>query len=591
MTVRSVTDFGIGGADIGGTPQSVTLLSSDGRVCLGTLVSGVCTGQSLTKDTDLTLQGKTGVTAGALAVRSALVDSAQGALALGDVTVTDGKLALYGRTGITAGRLSQARTIIPPTAPNIDLLSSAGAISVGDVTGTGLMYGRAADGLTTGAITGVKDIDLRAGKALTTGAVTATGFVQLESLAGSMTTLGITAGAAKDGADTDPCKGKAICLRAGEGATSGTQSVTTGALTAGAGDILVRSRSAATLGAVTARDGTVLLSGRDGVAAGDISQARVGGPLTVPDVALAADSGAVAVGAVTSTGSIRADASTDITTAALTAGTGIGLVAGGGVTSGDIDAGGAVRLQSGSGSITAGGITARALPAASGNDPCDGNSICVRAGVGSSSGTQTVSAGALVATDGAVLVGGRSGVTLDSARADRGGIDIGSSSGAVTSGALTAGTGAAGDPDYTVKVEGTSLALQGVRASGDIRLAATAATGTLTTGLLDARRTLKMESVTSLGIRAADIGGAPETLDLSSSSGSVCIGALVAGVCTGQALSKNTTAVTLTGRTGVQTGALTAAGSGCGWPCHVSSKAASSAMPWPPCGCRRPSRS
>ncbi|MFM7626745.1 MAG: hypothetical protein ACKO7G_09820, partial [Gammaproteobacteria bacterium] len=54
-----------------------------------------------------------------------------------DVTVTDGKLALYGRTGVTAGKLTQSRTGVPPTAPNIDLLSAAGAITVGDVSGTG----------------------------------------------------------------------------------------------------------------------------------------------------------------------------------------------------------------------------------------------------------------------------------------------------------------------------------------------------------------------------------------------------------------------------------------------------------------------
>ncbi|MFN5011920.1 MAG: beta strand repeat-containing protein, partial [Gammaproteobacteria bacterium] len=678
LKVTSVSGFGIAAAKIGGAPQSVLLSSSDGGVCLGTLVSGVCTGQSLTKDTDLTLQGRTGVTSGALAVRSALVDSSQGALALGDVTVSDGKLALYGRTGVTAGKLTQSRSGTPPTAPDIDLRSDAGAITVGDVSGKGLMYGRAAEGLTTGAIAGVKDIDLRAGKALTTGAVGATGSVTLRSTAGAVTSATIDAGGLVD-------------AQASGGALA--------------------------VGAVTARGGTVLLRGRDGVTAGAVTQTRTGSALQIPDVQFTADAGSVTVGAVTSSGSVRGDATTDIVTGAVTAVRDVRLVAGGGVTAGDIvTSGGGVRLQAGSGSLTAGDITAAAALQGGSTDPCDGLSVCVRAGDGASSGAQTVRVGDVVATAGGVSLRGRSGVTLDTARVDKGdltlesgaggvtagalvvgdatatapapyslkieardaitlgtasapaaaratgAIAMSSATGAITAGALTAGryidieaaggsvrlgalnaggvvvlattdvcngasvcVTAGGDPqagaqtvtidaidaktgnvsiaaptvtlgastardgdllvtagpggvtatgdlaaggsgataaDRDVRISGDKLVLRGVRASGEITLTASGtqpSSGTIQTGLLEARRDLKLASVADLGIAAADIGGAPESIDLSSSSGRVCIGALVNGVCTGQALSKNSTTVTLTGRTGVVTGDLGAA--------------------------------
>lgn len=754
LKVSSVAGFGIAATKIGGTPQSVLLNSADGGVCLGAPVNGVCTGQSLTKDTDLTLQGKTGVQSGALAVRSALVDSAQGSLALGDVTVTDGKLALYGRTGVTAGRLTQSRSGTPPTAPNIDLLSAAGAITVGDVSGTGLMYGRAAEGFTTGTITGVKDIDLRAGKALATGPVTATGFVQFESLEGSLTTGAVSAGAAKAGSSTDPCSGKAVCLSAGEAATAGTQMIGTGALSAATGDISVRGRSGVTVGdatatagsvtlrstagaisggavdagklvdaqalgaalsvgAVTARDGTVLLRGRDGVTAGRIVQTRTGGALQVPDVALAAEQGAVSVGEVSSTGSLRGDASTDLTTGALTAGADVRLLAGRTITTGDVVSAGGVGMQAGTGTLTAGDITAAAALQGVSSDPCNGQAVCLRAGEGASSGTQTLRTGDVVATTGAMLLRGRSGVTLDSARADRGSIAVDAIAGGVTSGALTAGdmqasaplpyrvgiqardaitigtaaspapvratgeilmfstagsidagalsagryidvdaagslrlgalnargtqlisatdpcngasvcvtagggpqTGlqtatvgpivadagavflaaptvmlggaTASDGDLVIRsgsgavtatgdlvaggsgstaadrdviiTSGASIAVRGVRASGDITLEANGVggtSGTISTGALQARRALSLQSTAGLNVVADDIVGDPESVRLASGSGSVCLGTLVNGVCTGQALSKNSTGVELVGRTGVTTGDL-----------------------------------
>ena len=492
LKVTGVASVGIGAAQIGGTPQSVQLSSTEGSVCLGALVNGTCTGQALTKDTDLTLQGKTGVQSGALAVRSALVDSSQGALALGDVTVTDGQLALYGRTGVTAGNLTQSRSGTPPTAPNIDLLSIAGAVTVGDITGTGLLYGRSSGLMSIGTVGGVKDIDLQAGGTLTSGAIAAGGFVQLQSVDGSLDLQGITAGAAKDAPDTDPCKGSAICLRAGEGATSGVQDIDTGALAATAGDILVRGRSAVTVDSAEAATGAVVLRAFEGM-----------------------------------------------------------------LTAGAVTAGRYIDIESSSGSVSVGALTAAAAQASSGDDPCDGTSVCVQAGAATPGGAQSATVGTVNATAGAVLLAARNGLTLAGVAATAGGITAKGGSGAVTAtGALTAGTGASTDADHDIVVEGAGLALQGVRASGDLALAATSATGVLTTGVLEARRSLKMESVADLAIEASKIGGAPESIDLSSSSGSVCIGASAGGVCTGQTLIKDSTDIALSARTGVTAGAL-----------------------------------
>ena len=462
LKVASVAGFDLAAGKIGGTPQSVLLTSAEGSVCLGALVNGACTGQSLNKDTDLTLEGKTGVTAGDLTARRVLVTSAQGALTLADVTVTDGTLALYGRTGVSAGKLTQARTAVPPTAPNIDLLSIAGAITVGDVVGTGLMFGRAADGLTTGAISGVRDIDLRAGKALTTGAISATGFVQLESLTGSMTTLGITAGAAKEGPDSDPCKDKAICLRAGEGATSGVQDIDTGALVATAGDIFVRGRSAVTVGSAEASTGAVVLRAFEGT-----------------------------------------------------------------LTAGAVTAGRYIDIESSSGSVSVGALSAGAAQSSSGDDPCDGTSVCVQAGAATPGGAQSATVGTVNATAGAVLLAARNGLTLAGVAATAGGITAKGGSGDVTAtGALTAGTGSSADADHDVLVEGAGLALQGVRASGDLALSA---------------RT---------GVTAGDLGA--KSLQVSVSEGAVAVGDVTASDGT----------MLLQGRTGITAGTLTQARSG-----------------------------
>ncbi|MFM7626744.1 MAG: hypothetical protein ACKO7G_09815, partial [Gammaproteobacteria bacterium] len=578
--------------------------------------------------------------------------------------------------------------------------------------------------------------------------------MQLESLEGSLSTGAVSGGAAKDAPDTDPCKGKAVCLRAGEPATAGTQTINTGALQAGAGDILVRGRSGVTVGAttattgavtlrstagaitsaaidagrlvdaqalggalavgtVTARDGTVLLRGRDAVTAGAVTQTRTGGALQIPDVQFAADAGSVTAGAVTSSGSVSGDATTDIVTGAVTAVRDVRLVAGGGVTAGDVvTSGGGVRLQAGSGSLTAGDITAAAVLAGS-TDPCNGLSVCVRAGDGASSGVQTVRVGDVVATAGGVSLRGRSGVTLDTARVDQGDLALESGAGGVTAGALVVGdatastaapyslnivardaialgtasapaaaratgsiamssaTGAitagalsagryidvdaagslrvgalnargtqlisatdacngasvcvtagggpqtglqtatvgpvtadagavflaaptvevggatASDGDIVIRSgsgavtatgdlvaggsgptaadrdviisSGASIVVRGVRASGDIALEATGAggaSGTINTGALQARRALSLQSVAGLNVVAADIVGDPESVRLASSGGGVCLGTLVGGVCTGQALSKNSSSVELVGRTGVTSGDL-----------------------------------
>ena len=462
LKVTGVASVGIGAAQIGGTPQSVQLSSTEGSVCLGALVNGTCTGQALTKDTDLTLQGKTGVTAGDLAVRSVLVDSSQGALILGDVTATDGKLALYGRTGVTAGNLTQARTGTPPTAPNIDLLSIAGAVTVGDITGTGLLYGRSSGLMSIGTVGGVKDIDLQAGGTLTAGTIAAAGFVQLQSVDGSLDLQGITAGAAKDAPDTDPCKGSAICLRAGEGATSGVQDIDTGALAATAGDILVRGRSAVTVGSAEAATGAVVLRAFEGT-----------------------------------------------------------------LTAGAVTAGRYIDIESSSGSVSVGALTAAAAQSSSGDDPCNGTSVCVQAGAATPGGTQSATVGTVKATAGAVLLAARNGLTLAGVAATAGGITAKGGSGAVTAtGALTAGTGASTDADHDIVVEGAGLALQGVRASGDLALSA---------------RT---------GVTAGDLGA--KSLQVSVSEGAVAVGDVTASDGT----------MLLQGRTGITAGTLTQARSG-----------------------------
>ena len=530
LKVSSVADLGIEAAQIGGSPQSIRLTSSGGRVCLGTVSNGACTGQALTKDTDLTLQGKTGVGAGDLSVRSVLVDSVEGAASLGDVTATagqaqliardgvtaddvraataveisaaqgtvvlgdvtasDGRLLLHGRTGVQAGTLTQSRTGTPPNAPSIDLLSVAGAVTVGDITGTGLLYGRASGLMSAGTIGGVKDIDLRAGGTLTAGTIDADGFVQLQSVDGSLDLQGITAGAAKDAPDTDPCKGSAICLRAGEGATSGVQDIDTGALVAAAGDILVRGRSAVTVGGAEATAGAVVLRAFEGT-----------------------------------------------------------------LTAGAVTAGRFIDIESSSGSVTVGALTAGAVQSSAADDPCDGTSVCVQAGAATPGGTQSASVGAVTADAGDVLLAARNGLTLAGVAAVSGGITAKGGSGDVTAtGSLTAGTGASTDADHDIVVEGAGLALQGVRASGDIALAATSATGALTTGVLDARRALVVESVAGFAIGAAKIGGTPESIDLSSSAGSICIGTTAGGVCTGEALIKDPTDIVLSARTGVTAG-------------------------------------
>ncbi|NBU26107.1 MAG: hypothetical protein EBS39_10960, partial [Gammaproteobacteria bacterium] len=352
----------------------------------------------------------------------------------------------------------------------------------------------------------------------------------------------------------------------------------------------------ASVGNVTARDGTVLLLGRDGIEAGDVSQARVDAPAPqVAEVELRSKSGSIVAGTVESLGDdpevggtlkVETAGGALISLATVTAGDadvraaagavriGVETEAGGfaagdvtarsgrvsvegreGVKAGALTATTQVNVSAGRGSVEVGDVSAGGT--ASAGDACDGKAVCLGAGFDGTGGSgRTLTTGSVSASFGEVLMAGRDGVTTGGAvTADAGRVEIRSDAGIVdtTAGAVTAGN-ATGDHDAVIA--GAGLALGDVRAQRDVDLAATAGDGTVSTGILTARRALKVSSVADLGIGAAKIGGSPQSVRLASSGGRVCLGTLSNGVCTGQALTKDTD-LTLQGKTGVGAGDLT----------------------------------
>ena len=462
------------------------------------------------------------------------VTVSEGAVAVGDVTASDGTMLLQGRTGITAGTLTQARTGSPLQVPDIDLIADGGSIAVGAVSGSGSLRGRARDDLSVGTVTGVDAVDLSAGKALTaSGAITSRGFVELRSDTGSMAVQAVTAGAAKQGGSTDPCAGKAICVRAGEGAGTGTQTLTAGQLTASTGALFVRGRSGVTAGDVRAEggvldigaaaggvtlgavrgSGAVTVTARDALSAGDV----VGATGVAGDVVMSSADGALTVKSVT------AGTSTVLSSVDLRSKGDLGVTAGG-TTRGNIVASGGARLESGA-ALRVGDITATQDVRVTAQDALSAGAVrSTDRGVrleslaGTVTATRVAGRGAvdLLATRGRVSVGSDSGSSFI-------GGAVSSSDAAVT---LTARDGVAtGDlnaTDVTVTATGGDVAVGAVNAAAAATLTAE---GSLRAGaLMTGAGNLRVRGRS--GVTAGDVRAEGGVLDIGAAAGGVTLGAV-----------------------------------------------------------------
>ncbi|MEY3137486.1 MAG: hypothetical protein RL580_1218, partial [Pseudomonadota bacterium] len=423
----------------------------------------------------------------------------------GDLNQTLGAVELSGQTGVTVGNVA--------ARDGASLQSAAGSINAGEVLSSG------------GAVqvTAANDVNLRRAQGTAATIASNTGRIRVGTTSGSTfvggnvnATTGAASVTARTGVETaDITGGTTTTVNVAEGA------VVARALFAGNGAAFVSGRDGVSVASASAPNGSIdLIANQGAVKAGSTSGSTFSG-------------GQVNAGR----GGVRIDARDEIAT-------------------GNVTASSWVKIGSESSKVSLGNVSASA--AHTSDDECSGKSVCIGAAFDSANGSgQTLTVGSVTASAGDVLLFGRNGVTANGAvTASRGELVVSGGSGAVTaSGALTTGTGATTDANYGVKVDGTSLALQNVTASGNIDLAGSSASGTITTGTLAARRNLTVQSIGGFAVGGDKIAGTPESVRLTSSGGSVCVGTVVDGRCTGSTLTRDTTLV-IDGATGVTTGDL-----------------------------------
>jgi hypothetical protein len=474
LSLRSRANLTVNPSKLSGG-SSYSISSTGGELRIGSVTAGTFTAGDLSvSGGGVTLAGQTALRAGNVTARDAIdMQSAAGAVSAGNVQTSNGTLNVVGRDGVTI-------TSVTATRGNVDLIAAQGAVRVGTTGST----------FTVGTVTSGGAVRIDARDEILAGNITGSSWLKLSADSGAVTVGSLSAGSAHS--SSDDCDGKAICINAGTGSIGGSnRSLTTGAVAAAAGDVVLRGRDGLSTGAVTVTTGGVALS---------------------------------------SDGSLSAGA---------------------------IEAGKSVDVRSSGGSVTVGAVSASATQSTSvTSDPCNGRVVCIQAGSATPSGAQTVTSGAITANNGSAFVAARGGLTTGAVSASAGEIVLSGGSGAVSaSGALVTGTGATSDADHRIRVTGSSLGLQAVTASGNIELSAEGASGTVTSGVLTARRALTVSSTGSLALEAQKIGGTPESVGVSSSAGSVCLGRIVNGQCTGEDLSRAAT-VALNGRDGVTAGAI-----------------------------------
>ena len=423
----------------------------------------------------------------------------------GDLNQTLGAVELSGQTGVTVGNVA--------ARDGASLQSAAGSINAGEVVSSG------------GAVqvTAANDVNLRRAQGTAATIASNTGRIR----------VGTTSGSSFVGGNVNATTGAAsVSARTGVEAADITGG-TTATVNVAEGAVVAR--------ALFAGNGAAFVSGRDGVSVTSASAPK-------GSIDLIADRGAVKVGSTSgstfSGGQVNAGRG------------GVGIDARDEIATGNVTASNWVKIGSESSKVSLGNVSASA--AHSSDDECNGKSVCIGAAFDSANGSgQTLTVGSVTASAGDVLLFSRNGVTANGAvTVSRGELVVSGGSGAVTaSGALTTGTGATTDANYGVKVDGASLALQNVTASGNIDLAANSTTGTITTGTLAARRNLTVQSIGGFAVGGDKIAGTPESVRLTSSAGSVCVGTVVDGRCTGSTLTRDTTLV-IDGATGVTTGDL-----------------------------------
>jgi hypothetical protein len=349
-------------------------------VCIGASVGGVCTGQSLSKNTTaVALTGRSGVVTGDLAVKSLRVRASEGAsvagavtsaegvdiaardgvktagvtaqkavslvassgtVDAGAVTARDGTVLLQGRTGVKAGAITQARTGGALQVPDIDLVADGGSVAVGAVSGTGSLRARALDDVSVGAVSGVDAVQLTAGKALTaSGAIAARGAVELRSDTAGVAVQDVTAGAAVTVTARDAVSAGAVV---GATTTAGdvTMTSTDGALTA-------KSVTAGT--ATVASNATLLAKGRVGV---DPLAATLGNVTASGSVRLESQTADVRVGELRATDATLTATGGDVSLGGATARTLTVSAAAGQGGAGDVRIGGPVTLAPAAGTPT-----------------------------------------------------------------------------------------------------------------------------------------------------------------------------------------------------------------------------------------------
>ena len=362
------------------------------------------------------------------------------ALSLGRVESRDAAVSLTSAGAVTAGTLLGATGVTATGATltvgdaqggAIDLAATAGTLSLGRADGNAVRLSAAG-----GAISTTGEVIARAGAVdfSAMGDITAAGRIDAQS-----------------GGVRLQSTGGAIAATGGIGAT-GDVTLAGSALTLGNAQVAGGSYTAtATAGGITNGGGLSIRSGANGAEGAKLTLSASGGAIALAGAALDAgtlgavdlstDGGGIAVGDVTAaslvaTGATAAGAT--IRTGNLALGGPLTLQAAGDVTTGRIDAAGAVTIASDAGNTAVGDVTTDGVVALSGGS--------VRFGaLRAASLTATAATGALtggdVTTGGAVAIdAGAGGVTLGQVTTGQGNVSILAGVGLTAAGVAAGGT-------------------------------------------------------------------------------------------------------------------------------------------------------
>ncbi|NDB18840.1 MAG: hypothetical protein EB027_06225, partial [Actinobacteria bacterium] len=268
LTLSSASNLTLDPDRVKGTPTAISASSTGGKLCVGE-TSGQgnnCNGEKLEETTaTLALSAQGDIESGEIVARSLTANSSAGAINAGRVTASVGAVTLTAPQGIKTGGVSTSAGNIVLTATGgaivaTDDITANGSTSFVEARGQSVSVGRVTAG---GAITVASSGTADNAKNTSTGNLSSSLFVEASSANGDVTTGTITAGTAKTLAN-DPCNGLAVCVRAGAGATTGTQVATVGQVSS-SGSVSVQGRTGVkTTSTVTASAGSVTLNSQAG---------------------------------------------------------------------------------------------------------------------------------------------------------------------------------------------------------------------------------------------------------------------------------------------------------------------------------------